>query len=108
MQRCQGQKGTNVWLHLKQLILLFSEGNRGVLVLFLKGKCAKSKNPRRHGPCHKVSYVYRGRSTSRLVSSDQVKEIQAELANDKRFRKLTDEWVGLALKLAKEKRKLAA
>jgi hypothetical protein len=71
-------------------------------------RCKDPKNPRRHGPYHKVSYVYRGRSTSRFVSRDQVKEIQAELANYKRFRKLTDEWVGLALKLAKEKRKLAA
>jgi hypothetical protein len=71
-------------------------------------RCKNPRNPRRHGPYHKVSYVYRGRSTSRFVSRDQVKEIQAELANYKRFRKLTDEWVGLALKLAKEKRKLAA
>ena len=71
-------------------------------------RCKDPKNPRRHGPYHKVSYVYRGRSTSRFVSRDQVKEIQAELANYKRFRKLTDEWVGLTLKLAKEKRKLTA
>ena len=73
-----------------------------------RGEEKDSKNPRRHGPYHKVSYVYRGRSTSRFVSRDQVKEIQAELANYKHFRKLTDEWVGLALKLAKEKRKPAA
>jgi len=71
-------------------------------------RCKDPKNPRRHGPYHKVSYVYRGRSTSRFVSRDQVKEIQAELANYKRFRKLTDAWVGLALKLAKEKRKMMA
>ena len=39
---------------------------------------------------------------------DQAKAVRAELANYKRLRKLTEEWVGLALRLAKEKRKLTA
>jgi hypothetical protein len=70
-------------------------------------RCKDPVHPQRHGPYYKVSYVYRGRSTSRFVPRDQVKEVQAELANYKRFRKLTDQWVGLALQLVKEKRKLA-
>jgi hypothetical protein len=45
LQRCQGQKGNNVWLHLKQHILLIYEGNRRVLMLFLEGKCVKTAEP---------------------------------------------------------------
>lgn len=69
-------------------------------------RCKDPKNPRRHGPYYKVSYVYRGRFSSRFVPRNQVKEVRAELANYKRLRKLTEDWVGLALRLAKEKRKL--
>lgn len=55
-----------------------------------------------------MSYVFRGRFTSRFVPRPQVTAVRAELANYKRLRKLTEAWVGLALRLAKEKRKLPA
>jgi hypothetical protein len=71
-------------------------------------RCKDPKNPRRHGPYYKVSYVYRGRFSSRFVPSDQAKAVRAELANYKRFRELTAKWVGLSLRLAKEKRQSTA
>ena len=70
--------------------------------------CKDRSNPRRHGPYYKVSYVYRGQFTSRFVPREDVKAVRSELANYKRLRKLTDAWVGLSLRLVKEKRKLAA
>ena len=69
-------------------------------------RCKDPQNPRRHGPYYKVSYVFRGRFSSRFVPRDQVKAVRVELKNYKRLRKLTEDWVGLALLLAKEKRKL--
>ena len=73
------------------------------------GCCCKARpGPRRHGPYYKVSYVFRGRFTSRFVPRQEVKTVRAELTNYKRLRKLTEAWVGLALRLAKEKRKLPA
>ena len=66
------------------------------------------ENPRRHGPYYKVSYVFGGRFSSRFVPRDQVKAVRVELANYKRLRKLTEDWVALALRLTKEKRKLPA
>jgi len=69
-------------------------------------RCKARLNPRRHGPYYKISYVFRGRFTSRFVPRLKVKAARAELANYKRLRKLTDAWVELALRLAKEKRKL--
>src|SRR5256885_6774052 len=71
-------------------------------------RCKARPRPRRHGPYYKVSYVFRGRFTSRFVPRQEVKTVRAELANYKRLRKLTEAWVGLALRLAKEKRKLPA
>ena len=71
-------------------------------------RCKARPNPHRHGPYYKVSYVFRGRFTSRFVPRQQVKAVRAELANYKRLRKLTEAWVELALRLAKEKRKLQA
>jgi len=70
--------------------------------------CKNRPNPRRHGPYYKVSYVYGGRFTSRFASGQQLKAVRLELANYKRLRKLIGTWVGLAIRLAKEKRKLAA
>ena len=71
-------------------------------------RCKDPKNPRRHGPYYKVSYVYRGRFSSLFVPRDQAKAVRAELANYKRFRELTEKWVGLSLRLAKEKRQATA
>src|SRR5437870_3497027 len=71
-------------------------------------RCKARPNPRRHGSYYKVSYVFRGRFTSRFIPRQHVKAVRAELANYKRLRKLTETWVGLALRLVKEKRKLPA
>ena len=71
-------------------------------------RCKALPHPHRHGPYYKVSYAFRGRFTSRFVPRQQVQAVRAQLANYKRLRKLTDAWVELALRLAKEKRKLSA
>jgi hypothetical protein len=71
-------------------------------------RCKDPKNPRRHGPYNKVSYVYRGQFSSIFVPREQAKTVRAELANYKRLRDLTEKWVGLSIRLAKEKRKRTA
>jgi hypothetical protein len=71
-------------------------------------RCKDPTRPRRHGPYYKVSYVYRGKFTSRFVPRQQAGAVRAELANYKRMRKLIEAWVGLAIRLAKEKRRSAA
>ena len=68
-------------------------------------RCKHPARPRRHGPYYKVSYVYRGRFTSRFVPRREARAVRAELANYKRLRKLVEAWVGLAIRLAKEKRR---
>jgi len=71
-------------------------------------RCKDPKQPRRHGPYYQLNYVYRGKKTSKFIRREVLKQVRAELANYKRFRRLTEQWIGLALNLAQAKDKLAA
>src|SRR5438093_9652198 len=71
-------------------------------------RCKDPKHPRRHGPYYQLNYVYRGKKTSKFIRREVLKQVQAELANYKRFRRLTEQWIGLALNLAQANEKLAA
>ena len=64
-------------------------------------RCKDPKNPRRHGPYYQLNYVYGGKKTSEFVRPQNLKVVRNQLANYKRFRRLTDQWVGSALKLAR-------
>jgi hypothetical protein len=64
-------------------------------------RCKDPKKPRRHGPYHQLNYVYGGKKTSEFVQPQNLKQVRTQLANYKRFRRLTDQWIGSALKLAK-------
>ncbi len=60
-------------------------------------RCKDPKNPKRHGPYYQLSYVHRGKSTSQFVT------VRAQTATFKKFRKLIEQWVDLALTVAKLK-----
>jgi hypothetical protein len=64
-------------------------------------RCKDSRNPRRHGPYYQLNYVYGGKKTSEFVKPQNLKAVRRQLAHYKRFRQLTDQWVGSALKLAR-------
>jgi hypothetical protein len=70
-------------------------------------RCKDPKRPRRHGPYYQLNYVYRGKKTSRFIRKEILRQVRSELANYKRFRRLTDQWIGLALQAAEAKEKLA-
>jgi len=63
-------------------------------------KCVDRQKPRPHGPYTKLTYVYHGTFTCRFVRAGSVKEVAALLAAFKTFRKLTDQWIGLAIQRA--------
>ena len=71
-------------------------------------RCKDPKHPRRHGPYYQLNYVYRGKKTSKFIRREVLKRVKAELANYKKFRRLTEQWIGLALNLAQSKEKSAA
>ena len=62
--------------------------------------CVDPVKPRRHGPFYQLSYAHAGKSTTRFVRPGYVPQIKKELAAYKRFRELTQKWVGLELTLS--------
>ena len=64
-------------------------------------KCMKDKNPEKHGPYHKLSFVYHGKPKCRFVKEPQLAEMQTRLENYKEFRALIDRWVELAIEQGK-------
>ena len=63
-------------------------------------RCKDPKHPRRHGPYYQLNYVYRGKKTSKFIRREILAQVRSELANYKKFRRLTDRWIGLALQRA--------
>jgi hypothetical protein len=63
-------------------------------------RCKDLQNPQRHGPYYQLSWVHRGKSTTQFIRRPFVRQVRAQIATYNRFRKLTDEWVNLALRLA--------
>ena len=71
-------------------------------------RCKDPKNPRRHGPYYQLNYVYRGKKTSQFIRREILRQVRTELASYKRFRRFTEQWIGLALQVAQAREKLAA
>jgi hypothetical protein len=70
-------------------------------------RCKDPQAPRRHGPYFQLNYVYQGKKTSQFIRRENLKQVRAELATYKKFRKLTDQWIGLALQAAQLRLKSA-
>jgi len=66
-------------------------------------RCMAEKMPRKHGPYYHLGYVHQGKSTTQFIQKEWVGAVKLQLANYKRFKALTAEWVDIALTLAKEK-----
>lgn len=66
-------------------------------------RCKDPRKPKKHGPYYQLSYIHKGRSTTQFIRREFFAETRRQLLNYKRFRKLTDEWVTLALEHAKLK-----
>ncbi len=67
-------------------------------------RCKDTKNPQKHGPYHQLSFTWRGKGRTRFVRSERLAEVRQKIANYKRFRELTDEWVDLMVELEQQQR----
>jgi len=65
--------------------------------------CKDPQNPQRHGPYYQLSWVHRGQSTTQFIRRPFLPQVRAEIATYNRFRKLTDQWVNLSLRIAQAK-----
>jgi hypothetical protein len=62
------------------------------------------RNPKeKRRPFYQISYTHRMQSRSEYLRPENLAAIRRETANFKRFRKLVDRWVDLALKLSQLK-----
>lgn len=66
-------------------------------------RCKAPQNPQRHGPYYQLSWVHRGKSTTQFIRRPFLPQVRAQIAVYNKFRKLTDEWIHLALRLAQAK-----
>jgi hypothetical protein len=61
-------------------------------------RCKDPENPQKHGPYYQLSYSWRGKSSSLFVKKDRLEGMRGQVANYKRLRALTQEWVDLEMK----------
>ena len=55
------------------------------------------------GEYGQLSYTHQGKGRTEYVPPGRVREVKRQLANYKKFKQLTNEWVGLAMELCKIK-----
>lgn len=58
-------------------------------------------------PFYQISYTHRMRSHTEYVRDENLRTLKRETATFKRFKKLIDQWVDLALKASRLRAKLA-
>ncbi len=68
-------------------------------------RCKDPKHPKKHGPYYQLSYTHAGKSTTEFVKKEMLAELREQLKTYARFRKLTEEWVRLSLRIAKSRKK---
>ena len=68
-------------------------------------RCKDPRDPQKHGPYYQISYTHLGKSTSEFVKREVVAEARRRLTNYAKFRRLTQEWVALSLRIARAHRR---
>lgn len=64
-------------------------------------RCKDPTEPQKHGPYFQLSYAHKGKSTTQFIQPSFVKRIEKQIANYKDFKRLTQEWISLALEHSK-------
>ena len=70
-------------------------------------RCKDPQHPQRHGPYYQLSWVHRGKSSTQFIRRPLLPQVRAQIATYNKFRKLTEEWVNLALRVAQAKLRAA-
>ena len=55
------------------------------------------------GEYHQLSYTHQGKGRTEYVPPERVKEVKLQIANYRRFKELTQQWVTLAIESCKIK-----
>ena len=60
----------------------------------------KAARPRRHGPYYQLSYTHKGKSTTRAIRRENLRELRLQLRNYARLRDLMSRWIDLGTELS--------
>ena len=63
-------------------------------------RCKDKDNLQKHGPYYQLSYRFNKKSTSQVVSAENIDKVRQQLAVYKTFVKLKDEWLGVSIELS--------
>lgn len=64
-------------------------------------RCKDPVSPKKHGPYYQLSYTHKGKSTTEFVKKPMVSSTRTQLRNYATFKKLTEEWVDLSVKISR-------
>ncbi|MCU0600332.1 MAG: hypothetical protein MUE70_13875 [Desulfobacterales bacterium] len=67
-------------------------------------RCKDPNHPKKHGPYYQISYTRKGKSTTEFVRKEMLTNVKQELKAYQEFKKLTDEWIDLSIKIGKLRR----
>jgi hypothetical protein len=67
-------------------------------------RCKDPDHPKKHGPYYQISYTRKGKSTTEFVRKEILTDVKQELKAYQEFKKLTDEWIDLSIKIGKLRR----
>jgi hypothetical protein len=70
-------------------------------------RCKDPKNPKKHGPYYQLSYTHKGKSTTEFVKKEMASVVRQQIRNFREFKKLTEEWIDLSVRIAKLRKKEA-
>lgn len=62
-------------------------------------RCMHPTQPQRHGPFHKLSYVFKGKPVCRFVRAECAEEMMRRVAVYKDFRTLIERWILLSIQV---------
>jgi hypothetical protein len=64
-------------------------------------RCKDPNDPKKHGPYYQLSYTHKGKSTTEFVKKDMVAQVRCQIRNYAKFKKLTEEWIDLSIRIAR-------
>ncbi len=60
----------------------------------------KAARPRKHGPYYQLSYTQKGKSTTRAIRRENLRDLRIQLRNYARLRDLVNLWIDLGTELS--------
>jgi hypothetical protein len=64
----------------------------------------KADPPQRHGPYHQLSYSHHGKNRTENIRPEHIDAVTSQIANYRKLRELTDQWIDAGIELDRLRR----